>query len=176
MPNVNVTVAEPNGSLAKELLADFEHLMERVRKRAYELFERRGCKTGADRNDWYQAEEELLFPIKVETKQEPGQYVCRLSVPGFTGKEIKVHAIEGNLVVRGEVSTTSESEVPAQHTQSIFYQLRLPEGAQVEGMTAGYKQEELTIHIPIKAQSCPVEIAVVESDVKEPLIASSAAA
>jgi HSP20 family molecular chaperone IbpA len=176
MPNVNVKVAEPNGSLAKELLADFEHLMERVRKRAYELFEQRGCKTGADRNDWYQAEEELLFPINVETKQEPGQYICRLSVPGFTGKEIKVYAIEGNLVVKGEVSTTSESEVPNQQTQSIFYQLRLPEGARVEEMTAGYKQEELTINIPIKAQPSPVEIAVVESDAKEAPVAASAAA
>jgi len=35
-------------------------LEERVRSRAYELYERRGCIFGRDLEDWFQAEQEIL--------------------------------------------------------------------------------------------------------------------
>jgi hypothetical protein len=37
---------------------------EQIRSRAYELYLERGCQHGHDRNDWLQAEQELLQPSK----------------------------------------------------------------------------------------------------------------
>jgi hypothetical protein len=36
-----------------------EELEQRIRERAYELWEQRGCPTGSDQDDWFHAEQEL---------------------------------------------------------------------------------------------------------------------
>ena len=42
---------------------------EQIRNRAYEFYLQRGCQPGHDRNDWLQAEQELLQPPKIEKGQ-----------------------------------------------------------------------------------------------------------
>ncbi|WP_447962634.1 DUF2934 domain-containing protein [Nitrospira sp. Ecomares 2.1] len=49
-----------------------EALQGRIAKRAYELFEQRGRQHGYDREDWYQAENDMLTQKDVEYKEEPG--------------------------------------------------------------------------------------------------------
>ncbi|HTU45423.1 MAG TPA: DUF2934 domain-containing protein [Bryobacteraceae bacterium] len=159
MPKVEVTIAESDGSLAKGLRADFDALMQRVRKRAYELFEQRGRKDGADLDDWFCAEQELLSSAKVETQQEPGQYILRLSMPGFSGKDLKVYTLGDTLIVKGLVREKSEAEAAsAEQSRSIFYQWPLPARAHSNEITAEYKQEGLTITVPVEAQAKPVAV------------------
>jgi hypothetical protein len=47
--------------------------MEQTRTRAYELYLQRGCQDGHDRNDWLQAEHELL--------QMPSHKIASLQPP-----------------------------------------------------------------------------------------------
>lgn len=47
-------------------------LTDRISQRAYELFEARGCEHGHDREDWLQAEAEILASLEVSSStQEP---------------------------------------------------------------------------------------------------------
>ncbi len=45
---------------------------EQIRKRAYEIYLQRGCQHGHDRDDWLQAEYELMqLPIRKIAELEP---------------------------------------------------------------------------------------------------------
>jgi HSP20 family molecular chaperone IbpA len=172
---VPVSVEKSDGSLAQKLLADFHHAMERVRDRAYELFEQRGRQHGADLDDWWQAERELLVPVKMEMQQEPDRYTCRLAVPGFKPEELNAYVIEGNLVLNGNWTNSTSEPVATEQTRNIFYQFPLPEGARVDRIKATYKQEELTISIPTKAEEKAVPVAINEHKTEENAMASAAA-
>jgi hypothetical protein len=46
---------------------------EQIRRRAYELYLRRGNQPGSERDDWLQAEEEILFAFARKTKFDQGK-------------------------------------------------------------------------------------------------------
>ena len=55
-------VVDPKSAAGEELLRDSGASQERVRERAYELYESRGREPGQDRQDWLRAEREVLNP------------------------------------------------------------------------------------------------------------------
>jgi hypothetical protein len=79
MKQVSITeVKQPEPSLSKlsfrivkpEQLAEIqEATANRIAKRAYELFETRGCQDGDDLGDWFCAESELLEPIEIAARE-----------------------------------------------------------------------------------------------------------
>lgn len=168
MPKVEVKNAEPDGSVANGLLAEFDKLTQRVRRRAYELFEKRGRNDGANLDDWFRAEQELLFPVKFETKEEPGRYILRSSVPGFAGKDLKVYTLGDSLIVKGESAASSDAQgLSSEESRSFFYQWPLPTGAHANDVTAEFKQEELTINIPVDAKPKLVPVQASDSGQKQ---------
>lgn len=44
-----------------------DRIREAIERRAYELFERRGCRHGKDWQDWFQAEQQILSDFKADT-------------------------------------------------------------------------------------------------------------
>jgi len=54
-------VAGPKSSPGKVAMApDNVSSQDRIRERAYELYEGRGCEPGRDEQDWFRAEREVL--------------------------------------------------------------------------------------------------------------------
>lgn len=171
MPQVEVTTTQADGPVAKSLLADFDRFMQSIRRRAYELFECRGRTNGAALDDWFQAEAELLFPLKIETTQEAGKNTLRVSLPGFSAKDLKVYTVGSNLVLKGDITAKSETDgMTSQQNQNVFYHLPLPAGAQSDQIKAEYKEGMLTITIPVKAQPKSVQ-----SETSEPKTKSASA-
>ncbi|MGA9641600.1 MAG: DUF2934 domain-containing protein [Terriglobales bacterium] len=56
-PNVAATPKNTPAKLA--VMPNTVPTQDRVNKRAYELYENRGCEQGQDKHDWFQAELEL---------------------------------------------------------------------------------------------------------------------
>jgi hypothetical protein len=52
--------AGPQSSPAKVTMTDAVPSEERIRARAYELYQSRGGEPGQDLNDWFRAEQEIL--------------------------------------------------------------------------------------------------------------------
>ena len=153
MPQVEVTTTDADGPVAKGLLADLDGVVESVRRRAYELFETRGRKHGADLEDWFKAEAELLFPVKIETTNEAGIYTLRVSLPGFSAKDLKIYTVGNSLVLKGARREKSDTDgVTSEQDQNVFYQWPLPVGAHADQIKADYKQAALTISIPVDVQ------------------------
>jgi HSP20 family molecular chaperone IbpA len=158
MPRVEIKIAEPRGAVAVTLREQFDELIDKVRRRAYELFEERGTQHGADLEDWFRAEEELLFPAKFAVEEEPGSYNLRMSLPGFRGKDLKVYTLGDSLIVKGDISekTSDQPDQLTEERRKMFYQWPLPAGADVNGITAELKEEALTIKIPVEAKAITV--------------------
>lgn len=96
---------------AEKILQRIRELSDSIARRAYGLFEGRGCSEGHDLEDWIQAESEFLRPIQLELAEEHDRLILSAEVPGFSAEEINV-AVEPNRVLlhgRREVITDEKS-------------------------------------------------------------------
>jgi HSP20 family molecular chaperone IbpA len=159
MPRIEIKTAEPGGDLAATLRTRIDEVIENVRRRAYELFEQRSHRNGSDLDDWLRAEEELLFPAKCVVRQEPDRYKVSVSIPGFTGTDLKVYTLGDRLVVSGDVTEKSASKHSSiEERRRVFYQCTLPPGSLVNAMTAEIEHETLNINIPAATKPKSVQV------------------
>jgi HSP20 family protein len=92
-------------------------------------------------------------------------YHCRISLPGVEPKDVQVHAQGNMLTISGERKTTrSASDVDFLHNE-IWYgaferTLSLPEGVDVDKLSAEYHNGVLEISAPIAASALPRRIEI----------------
>ncbi|MGO9274379.1 MAG: DUF2934 domain-containing protein [Terriglobia bacterium] len=61
-----------------------------IAHRAYGLFEARGYQHGQNLEDWFRAESELLYPLKVNSWESERAVVVTAEIPGFAAEEVKI--------------------------------------------------------------------------------------
>ena len=61
--------SEPDCEGSDNFSTKQKHIKDRIAMRAYEIFESCGCEHGHDREDWLQAEKEILFLLFLEAPQ-----------------------------------------------------------------------------------------------------------
>ena len=86
-----------------------EDLRERVQqvelaiaRRAFELYEARGCEHGHDWEDWFRAKSELLRPVSVTISESEDQVSVRANVLGFEANELEVSIEPRRVTILGE--------------------------------------------------------------------------
>lgn len=96
---------------ADDLHCDMQPLQLAIARRAYKLFETRGCEHGHDWEDWFRAESELLRPVSVSISDSDDRISVRANVFGFEDDELRVSVEPRCITILGkkEVSVT-ESE------------------------------------------------------------------
>jgi HSP20 family protein len=77
-------------------------ISDTIARRAYELFESRGCQDGHDLEDWFRAESELLNPMPAEISEADDQVVVRADVAAFKEKDIEVRVEPHCLIISGK--------------------------------------------------------------------------
>src|SRR6185437_16925233 len=85
LKTVNLELVKP-----EELLKHEKCMLDSISRRAYELFQNRGCVPGHDREDWFRAESELLKPVEVHVVESDDHLIAHTEVPGFSPHELKV--------------------------------------------------------------------------------------
>ena len=88
----------------RPLLQETIDLLDRVQKRAFELFQRRGGAAGNDIGDWLQAEKEVFRVPDMELAESEGEFQLQLALPGFDAKDIRVSALPQAVIVEGEAA------------------------------------------------------------------------
>jgi len=111
-----------------ELSQEFNDLISR---RAYELFELRGSVDGHDREDWLQAESEILLNVPLDVVETETELTIHAGVPGFSEKELEVRVAPRLVCITGKREEASEQRdekgVSAElHSSQIFRTLELP--------------------------------------------------
>lgn len=114
LKTVNLALATP-----EELLKHEKWIFDSISRRAYELFQNRGCIPGHDWEDWFRAESELLKPVKCQVVESGDHLIAHAEVPGFSPHELKI-SLESRWLRIGGRAETSENRNPG---RAVMYSL-----------------------------------------------------
>jgi HSP20 family molecular chaperone IbpA len=137
----------------------FERIQERIRERAYQIFQGRDPDQGDSLTDWLNAQQQELTPVELVVKNQKKNVVVEGNLKGFAAKEIEVDVSGDELRVFGshtESNTGEESDTSRSTSESAyFYQsVTLPCAIDPDNATAKlYKNGKLSITLPKKAQA-----------------------
>jgi HSP20 family molecular chaperone IbpA len=89
-----------NGGAKPPAFAEVEKTIEKIQRRAYNLFERRGGLPGLDRDDWLLAEREVLGSSSAELLESDKELKLMVAVPGVESGDVTVTASPEALIVQ----------------------------------------------------------------------------
>ena len=103
--------------------------------------------------------------LEAYVDKEGKKYVCRIALPGVEPKDVQVRAQGNILTVRGERKLTHRAKETELFEDEIAYgwferTLTLPEGVNVEKLTAEYVNGVLEITAPVAAAALPRKIEI----------------
>jgi HSP20 family molecular chaperone IbpA len=84
-------------------------LSERIRQRAFEIFEGHGGGEGSATEDWLNAERDLLCSCESELVEQDGKFEVRMNAPGFEPGEVKVTALSVRSRIRAARDVSSRN-------------------------------------------------------------------
>jgi len=83
---------------------------EAIQRRAFDLFEKRGCELGHDFEDWLKAEHEVLGWPAAEMSRKDDAYEMQITLPGFETKDVQVTATPSEIIVHAATSEQKKEE------------------------------------------------------------------
>lgn len=139
MANVPVKRVEKAGAGA--FLPQIEKLLERIEKRAYDLFAKRGFEIGHDLEDWLTAEREIVNIPAAEMKETDTEFKLEITVPGIPPDKLQVNVLPDSIVVEGEAEEkkeeTKENVLFSEFkSRKLFRKFELPAKIDVSKVTA----------------------------------------
>jgi HSP20 family protein len=156
-------VAIQKVSDGKKDLPIFDEIAKRfeaVRRRAFDLFEKRGRQFGDDLKDWLKAERELLGRPPAELAEKDGAYEMQIALPGFEAKEVEVTATPAEIIVHAATEEEKETKRGTVlwtgfSSNDVYQRFEVPNLIDVDQVTATLEKGLLRIHAPqmVKASS-----------------------
>lgn len=140
MSNVVVhKIREANAS--HPFLHQMADLLDGVRARAFQLFEKRGGAAGNDIGDWLEAENEVLQVPAVELSEKDGEFQLQVALPGYDAKDVSVAVLPDRVIVEGESDHRHNHTHGTVHVCELterraFRQIPLPKAVDVEHVSA----------------------------------------
>lgn len=103
--------------------------------------------------------------VEAYVDKETKKYVCRVTLPGVEPKDLQIQAQANVLTIRGERKLShSTKEIELMEGEIIYgvfeRSLALPEGVNVEKLTAEYVNGVLEVTAPVAAAALPRKIEV----------------
>jgi HSP20 family molecular chaperone IbpA len=149
MSHVTVETFNEVGREPPSLVSKLQTMAERIRVRAYALFERRGT-SGSALDDWLQAERDLILTPESELIEKEGKFEIRIAAPGFRASETSVTALPDVVIVFAESRHKHEEEDGNVYlcefgTKPLYRRLDLPKPIDVETMKAKFDDGILRI-------------------------------
>lgn len=114
-------------------------LYERIRQRAFEIFEGHHGGEGFATEDWLKAERDLLCSCESELVEHDGKFEVRMNAAGFEPGEVKVTALPDALIVNASSSHTHENKTVRFcefGRKTLFRRFDLPEPINLDKVTA----------------------------------------
>jgi HSP20 family protein len=132
------------------LLTDVQSLTDRIRLKAYELFQNRGGRDGSALDDWLTAEDDLVLSPESDLVETDGKFEMQIAVPGFEANDINVSALPDALIVRAENAhhhegTEGDVRFCEFGEKSLFRRFDLPAPIDVDKVTTSLQKGILKV-------------------------------
>ena len=132
------------------VFAEFDDVMAKVRRRAFELFSDHGFKPGHDFDDWLQAEREFCWP-SAELAEKDDAFEVSVALPGFD--DVSVTANPHEIIVKAARESRQEDENEDKNVHwsdftrsEVFRRIELPVDVDVSKVRATMKDGMLRIN------------------------------
>jgi|ERR1041385_314456 HSP20 family protein len=110
MSRVTICKVNPAEPTSVSFLQEVESIFDRIKQRAFELFEKRGGAVGNDMDDWLNAERQIVFAPPSELVEKEGSLEVRVAAPGFAADQLKVSVLPESIVVEGNAEEKQEQK------------------------------------------------------------------
>jgi HSP20 family protein len=165
MANLAVQKIEDKAAKPLRLFQEIENQFEEVRRRAFELFEKRGREFGRELEDWLKAEHEVMGWPAAELSETDSGYKVSMTLFGYASKDVEVTATPSEIIVHAKVEKKKKTQEKKYlwtefRSNGIYRRFELPEPIDVEKTTASFDNGMLHITAAKaqKAQPKPGEI------------------
>jgi HSP20 family molecular chaperone IbpA len=156
---------------ALPVFAEVEEVLERIRQRAYALFEGRGFGEGHALDDWLAAEREICWPATEFVENDAG-FELSVALAGFEPADIAVTATPRELIVKA-LHRTERREAAAPgagairwsefRSNDVYRRIEFPAAVDVAKLSATFRNGLLKVVAP-KARKVgaakPAEVAI----------------
>lgn len=127
------------------LFGEMERMQQRIRRRAYEIFQSRGAGIGRAFDDWLSAEHELLWKPPIELAEHDGEFELDVALPGIEPKDLEVRVTSEDLLVRGSTGHAHAEEQEKVHVcelecGEVFRTVHFPKRVDPEHVKADYRR------------------------------------
>jgi len=148
--NIAVQKIEDKKANPLPLFREIEQQFEKVRRRAFELFEKRGGELGHELDDWFEAEHEVMGWPASEMTEADSKYDMAITLPGYEPKDIQVTATPSEIIVHAKVEKEEKKEEEKClwtefQSNNVYRRFELPEAIDVEKVTANLRNGMLHI-------------------------------
>jgi HSP20 family molecular chaperone IbpA len=134
---------------------EVESLLERIRRRAFQMSSGRGFGDGHALDDWLAAEREICWPAG-ELVEEENKYVLSLTLPGFEPADISVTATPCEIIVHAQAKTERKGEEGAKkgegkvcwsefRSNDVYRRIELAKAIDVQSVSASLKNGVLKL-------------------------------
>jgi HSP20 family molecular chaperone IbpA len=125
------------------IFSELDDCMDRVRKRAFELFADRDFRHGHEIDDWLTAERQICWPA-AELSEKDKELVAKVALPGFDADEITLTINPEEMIVKA-VRTSEEESEPAEkvhwsefRSRDVYRRIGLPCHIDVDHVSANF--------------------------------------
>jgi HSP20 family molecular chaperone IbpA len=141
MPQVAIERLDEKHAADTSVVDEMKTLAERIRQRAFEIFERRGASHGSAISDWLSAERDLFRIPESELVERDGKFEARVAAPGIDPADVTVTALPDALIVKGSTvhkheATDGDVRFCEFDQRTLFRRFDLPERINVYQVTA----------------------------------------
>jgi HSP20 family molecular chaperone IbpA len=97
-----------------------------IAQRAYEIYQSRGSEHGADQDDWFTAEQEILHPLAINRYVTDGALRLTAQLPGFAAKDLEVSIGHRRAVICGVHSGSNQPPATGRKDTKVMRIVDLP--------------------------------------------------
>ena len=109
-----------------DILDKMNETRELIAQRAYEIYRSRGGAHGADQDDWFNAEQEILPKLAIECNVTDTAVQFTAQVPGFHAKDLEVTLGHRRAVVCGVHSDSNRNADGVRKDKKVMRIVELP--------------------------------------------------
>lgn len=156
MPSPNIQKTSEPKDRSLPIFGEFDRLADRIRERAFSLFNGRGRRPGHAMDDWLRAEREICWPA-AELSESDGGYELDVALAGFEPGEVDITATPSELIVKASHESRQTKKEEREDTkirwsefrsEDVYRHIELPESVDVDHISAHFENGLLKIMAP----------------------------